>query len=223
MCCPLAPGQIPPDEDLFQKKSGNLDFLCSWAFQFLSNSREGPVSEDPSTQKSHHDSGRAFECWSSNQDEAVQERSSFERRKHMLFIGAAIADRNTAASWGEGTRNHGEKGRETAETLPESAFGWVPFGWALGQRSVNRGFLVRDCLLSRGFKRGNQSIYLHCSSPLLENGLDGPEIRYGIYGFATSSSISISTVGVNGTRVSLWRLSFLVLWVVVVAIFQFPV
>ena len=33
--------------------------------------------------------------------------------------------------------------------------------------------------------RGNQSIYLHRSGPLLENGLDRPENCYGRYGFAS--------------------------------------
>ena len=32
--------------------------------------------------------------------------------------------------------------------------------------------------------RGNGSIYHHRSGPLLENGLDRPENRYGRYGFA---------------------------------------
>ena len=31
--------------------------------------------------------------------------------------------------------------------------------------------------------RGSQSIYLHRSGPLLENGLDRPKNRYGRYGF----------------------------------------
>ena len=29
---------------------------------------------------------------------------------------------------------HGAKGRKTANTHPESAFGWVLIGWALGAR-----------------------------------------------------------------------------------------
>ena len=68
------------------------------------------------------------------------------------------------------------------------------------------------------FCRGNKSICLHRSGPLLENDLDRPENRYGRYGFASSSSISISTVGLDGARVSLWRFSFLALWVVVVVV-----
>ena len=44
---------------------------------------------------------------------------------------------------------------------------------------------------------GNESIYLHRCGPFLENGLDRPENRYGRYGFASCSSISISTVGVD--------------------------
>ena len=51
--------------------------------------------------------------------------------------------------------------------------------------------------------RGNESIYLHRSSPLVENGLDRPENRYGRYGFASFSSISMSTLGVDGARVCL--------------------
>ena len=70
---------------------------------------------------------------------------------------------------------------------------------------------------------GNESIYLHRSSPLLENGLDRPKNRYGRYGFPSFYSISISTVGVDGARLSLWRFSFCALWVVVVDISQFPV
>ena len=45
----------------------------------------------------------------------------------------------------------------------------------------------------------------------------------GRYGFATFSSIFISTLGLDGARVSLCRFSFLALWVVVVDIFQFLV
>ena len=44
---------------------------------------------------------------------------------------------------------------------------------------------------------GNQSIYLHRSGPLLENGLDKPQHCYGRNGFASFSSISMSTVGVD--------------------------
>ena len=72
---------------------------------------------------------------------------------------------------------------------------------------------------------GNQSIYLHRSDPLLENGLDRPngKNRYGRYGFPSFYNISISTVGVDRARVCLWRFSFLALWVVVVVdISQFP-
>ena len=50
---------------------------------------------------------------------------------------------------------------------------------------------------------GNGSIYLNRSGPLLENGLDRPENRYGRYGFASCPSIFISTVGVDGARDSL--------------------
>ena len=69
--------------------------------------------------------------------------------------------------------------------------------------------------------RGNESMYLHRNGPLLENGLDKPEKHYGRYGSATFSSISISTVGLDGARVSLWRFSLLALWVVVADFFSF--
>ena len=46
--------------------------------------------------------------------------------------------------------------------------------------------------------RGNESIYLHRSGP--ENGLERPENRYG---FVSSCNMSVSTVGVDGARVSL--------------------
>ena len=71
--------------------------------------------------------------------------------------------------------------------------------------------------------RGNESIYLHRSGPLLENGLDRPKNCYGRYGFPSFYTIFISTVGVAGGRVCLWRFSFLALWVVVVDISQLPV
>ena len=48
----------------------------------------------------------------------------------------------------------------------------------------------------------HESIYLHRTGPLLENGLDRPENRYGRYGCASFSSISTSTIGVDGARVS---------------------
>ena len=69
--------------------------------------------------------------------------------------------------------------------------------------------------------RGNQTICLHRSGPLLENGLDRPKNRYGRYGFPSSYSISISTVAVDGARVCRWRFSFLALWIVVVDVSQF--
>ena len=51
--------------------------------------------------------------------------------------------------------------------------------------------------------QGNETIYLHRSGPLLENGLDRPKNRYGRYGFPSFHSISISTVGVDEARVFL--------------------
>ena len=67
----------------------------------------------------------------------------------------------------------------------QSLFGWcqIPFGSELVSG------------------RGNQSIYLHRSGPLLENGLDRPKNRYGRYGFPSFYRISISPVGVDGARV----------------------
>ena len=70
--------------------------------------------------------------------------------------------------------------------------------------------------------RGNQSIYLHRSGPLLENGLDRPKNCYGRYGFPSFYCISMSTVGVDAAKVCLCKFSFLALWVVVVDISQFP-
>ena len=88
---------------------------------------------------------------------------------------------------------------------------------------------VKDASEMRGtplgentFCRKNKSIYLHRGGPL-ENGLDRPENYYGRYGFASFSSVSVSTVGMDGARVSLGRVSFLALWVVVVDISQFLV
>ena len=51
--------------------------------------------------------------------------------------------------------------------------------------------------------RGNESIYLHRSGPLLEKGRDRPKNRYGRYGFHGVYSIFISTVGVDEARVFL--------------------
>ena len=48
----------------------------------------------------------------------------------------------------------------------------------------------------------NESICLHRSGPLLENGLDRRKNRYGRHGFPSVYSISISTVGVDGARFS---------------------
>ena len=51
--------------------------------------------------------------------------------------------------------------------------------------------------------RGNETIYLHRSGPVLENGLDRPKNGYGRYGFPSFYSIFISTVGVDEARVFL--------------------
>ena len=66
--------------------------------------------------------------------------------------------------------------------------------------------------------KGIQSIYLHRSGALLENGLDRPENYYGRHGPASFYSISLSSVGVDGARVCLRRFSYLALWVVVVVV-----
>ena len=63
--------------------------------------------------------------------------------------------------------------------------------------------ILKAWIFTGNCSRGNQSIYLHRSGPLLENVLDRPENRYGRYCFASFSSISISTVGVDRARVSL--------------------
>ena len=64
---------------------------------------EGPLTEDPSTQESHHDHGRAFSRLKQpHQNRALQERSSFEWRKPMFLV--TIADNKLLL--------HGEKGRK---------------------------------------------------------------------------------------------------------------
>ena len=74
----------------------------------------------------------------------------------------------------------------------------------------------------RARNRGIQSIYLHHSGPLLEMALTGQRIYMVGMVFPCFYSISISTVGVDGGRVCLWRFSFLAFWVVVVDSSQFP-
>ena len=53
------------------------------------------------------------------------------------------------------------------------------------------------------FCRGKETIYLHRSGALLENGLDRPKNRYGRYGFPGFYSISISSAGVDEAGVFL--------------------
>ena len=60
-----------------------------------------------------------------------------------------------------------------------------------------------NCKQNRAPPMGNETIYLHRSGPLLENGLDRLKNRYGRYGFPGFYSISISTVGVDEARVFL--------------------
>ena len=92
-----------------------------------------------------------------------------------------------------------------------------------GTAEKSKDFSFAESLKFLDKSRANQSIYLHRSGPLLENGLDRPKNRYGRYGFPSFYSIFISTVGVDGASVCLWRFSFLSLWVVVVVdISQFP-
>ena len=76
--------------------------------------------------------------------------------------------------------------------------------WALRAQS----WAIRDCRMSansqlKSLVRGNETIYLHRSGPVLENGLDRPKNRCGRYGFPSSYSISISTVGADEARVCL--------------------
>ena len=77
-----------------------------------------------------------------------------------------------------------------------------PFSKQLGNNfeRYSKSFTLQSYL---HFVRGNQSIYLHCSGPLLESGLDRSENRYGRYGFASFLMISTSTEGLDGARVSL--------------------
>ena len=88
-------------------------------------------------------------------------------------------------------------------SLSPALWGTVGRFWDLSGGSG--GVFPEDSQESFGIilPRGNESIYLHRSGPLLENGLDRPENRYGRYGFASFSSISISTVGLDGARVSI--------------------
>ena len=64
--------------------------------------------------------------------------------------------------------------------------GWFPEGWFWpmfpGPPKPERGYKTRN---DGTQNRGIQSIYLHRSGPLLENGLDKPESCYGLYGFAS--------------------------------------
>ena len=70
-------------------------------------------------------------------------------------------------------------------------------------------------------KQGKSKYLPSTAGPLLGNGLDRRKNRYGRSGIPSFYSISISTVGVDGARVCLWRSSFLALWLVV-DISEFP-
>ena len=71
-----------------------------------------------------------------------------------------------------------------------SEVGSLIFSWT-SQLALFVAFWVY-CAISQ--PKGNESMYLHRSGPLLENGLDRPKSRYGRYGFPSFYSISISTV-----------------------------
>ena len=72
------------------------------------------------------------------------------------------------------------------------------FGAGKGPEKIGGEFGTEFVTKFVPVSRENESIYLHRTSPLLENGLDRPENRYGRYGFASFSGISISTIGVAG-------------------------
>ena len=90
---------------------------------------EGPLAKDPSTQESHHHRRRVFTAETTIKIKHFRRREliRMEPPPHMFL--ATMADGKTAAK-------QGEKGRETANTHPESAFGWVLIGWALGRSLI---------------------------------------------------------------------------------------
>ena len=65
---------------------------------------------------------------------------------------------------------------------PESSSKVFPLHWywSMDGSSQNLGIVFGERQTG-----GNKTIYLHRSGPLLENGLDRPENRYGRYGFAS--------------------------------------
>ena len=82
---------------------------------------EGPLTEDPSTQASHHDHGRVFRC-----KEAAMKIKHFRKGAHANggdTVFATIAD-------GMGRR------KENRKTHPESAIGCLLVGWVLGRSLI---------------------------------------------------------------------------------------
>ena len=92
--------------------------------------------------------------------------------------------------------------RNCSENLFRCTFSfWVDFGGWISSSELHQP--SRNERKLRDLNRGNQSIYLHRSGPLLENSLDRPKNCYGRYGLPSFYSISISTVGLDGARVCL--------------------
>ena len=71
-------------------------------------------------------------------------------------------------------------------------------------------------IVFKSFSWGNESLYLHSTALFSKNSLDRPNSRYGRYDLDSSSSIRISTIGVDGARASRSRFQFLCVVVVVV-------
>ena len=69
---------------------------------------------------------------------------------------------------------------------------------------TNEGFEKNEFVWLEANIRVNQGIYLHRSSPLLENGLDRPKNRYGRYGFPSFVRVFNGCSLESPVRVDVW-------------------
>ena len=86
---------------------------------------EGLLTEEPSTQESHHDHVTAFQYWNNHEDQAEH-----------IMRGARSNGGNTCLSndsWRENNCFMRKREEKLQKPHPESAFGWILIGWVLGR------------------------------------------------------------------------------------------